>query len=114
MNQSQKPFTRLNHEQWQQIINQQLESDMNQKNFCQSQNISLATFANWKRKLKEESEFHSQTIKPQLDQQSISQSNTQSNNEWVELPVDLPPTIEHSPWHMELELPGGVILRMRQ
>ncbi len=32
MNQTQKPFIRLNHEQWQQIINQQIESGLNQKN----------------------------------------------------------------------------------
>ncbi len=106
MNQTQKPFTRLNHEQWQQIVNQQLESGLNQKKFCQIHNISLATFSNWKRKLKDESAPHSQTIQPQHD--------SQFDKEWIELPVDLPSTAKHSPWHMELELPGGVILRMRQ
>ena len=106
MNQTQKPFTRLNREQWQQIINQQLKSDLNQKNFCQTHNISLATFSNWKRKLKEESAPHSQIVQLQPD--------SQSDKEWIELPVDLPSTAEHASWHMELELPGGVILRMRQ
>ncbi len=110
MNQSQKPFTRLNREQWLQIINQQLESGLNQKNFCKIHSISLAAFSNWKRKLKEEAESRSQTIQPQLD----SQSDPQSDKEWIELPVDMPAIAEHSPWHMELELPGGVILRMRQ
>ncbi len=110
MNQTQKPFIRLNHEQWQQIINQQIESGLNQKKFCQTHNISLATFSNWKRKLKEASESHSQTVQPQPD----SHSEHLSDRQWIELPVDLPSTAEHTPWHLELELPGGVILRMRQ
>ena len=76
MNQTQKPFTRLNHEQWQQIINQQLKSDLNQKNFCQTHNISLATFSNWKRKLKEESAPHSQIVQLQPD--------SQSDKEWID------------------------------
>ncbi len=51
MNQLTKPFTRLTPEQWQQIIDQQMAGGLSQKAFCQTQNISLATFTNWKRKL---------------------------------------------------------------
>ena len=47
-----KPFARLSPEQWQHIINEQLESGMSQKDFCQSRNISIATFSSWKRKLR--------------------------------------------------------------
>ena len=107
MNQTQKPFTRLSHEQWQHIIDQQLESGLNQKEFCQTHGISLSTFSNWNRKLKES---NSQTVQPQLD----SHSAPHSDKQWIELPVDLPSDVEQARWHMELELPGGVILRMRQ
>ncbi|MTI12674.1 IS66 family insertion sequence element accessory protein TnpA [Sansalvadorimonas verongulae] len=48
----QRKFVRLNHEQWQHIIDQQVESGLSQKNFCQSRHITLATFSNWKRKLR--------------------------------------------------------------
>ena len=37
MTQPSKPFARLSSEQWQHIINEQLESGMSQKDFCQSQ-----------------------------------------------------------------------------
>ena len=50
MNQPSKTFARLSSEQWQNIINEQLESGMSQKDFCQSQNISIATFFNGKHK----------------------------------------------------------------
>ena len=102
MDQQTKPFTRLNSGQWQVIIDQQAESGLSQKDFCQSRKISLATFSNWKRKLKNETVTSSCHSEPIPDQ------------EWIEFPSGLAQTPISSGWHMELELPGGVVLRMRR
>ena len=102
MNQLTKPFTRLSPEQWQQIIDQQIASGLSQKAFCQTQNISLSTFTNWKGKLKDD---------PGIDSAHVIQA---SDQKWIELPNDeLPKPPTSSNWHMELALPGGVIFRMR-
>jgi transposase-like protein len=94
-------FARLSPEQWQQIIDQQLESGLNQKDFCQSRHISLATFSNWKRKLKNDSPTQ------------LGEPASTNNQDWVAFPTVLPETSSSPAWNMELELPGGVILRMR-
>ena len=102
MNQLTKPFTRLSPEQWQQIIDQQIASGLSQKVFCQTQNISLATFTNWKRKLRGDTD---------IDATDTIQA---SGQEWIELPTELSESAVSSNWHIELELPGGVTLRMRR
>lgn len=101
MAQSERNVSRPSPEQWQQIIDQQYESGLNQKAFCLSRNISLSTFTHWKRKLRKEQEsaFNLQ-VEPQSD--------------WIELPTDTSSATASNDWHMELELPGGVVLRMRR
>ena len=102
MDQQTKPFARLSAEQWQAIIDQQIESGLSQKDYCQSRKISLATFSNWKRKLKNKAVISPQHCEPTPDQ------------DWIELPPDLSDRPVNSTWHMELELPGGIVLRMRR
>ena len=92
-----KPFTRLSLEQWQQI-----ESGLSQKRFCQSHQISLAAFSNWKRKLDKVTSPY-----------SIS-SPEFPDGDWLELSFEDPKSHFDDGWHMELELPSGVILHMRQ
>lgn len=101
MNQHAK-FARLSHEQWQQIIDQQIESGLSQKDFCQSHQISLATFSNWKRKLR-----NSLVSK-------LAEPESTDDQDWIAFPTGLPEPTSSLAWHMELELPGGVILRMRR
>lgn len=96
-----KPFARLSSEQWKHIFTEQLESGMSQKDFCQSRNISIATFSSWKRKLRDRAK-------------NTNTSEVKTPNDWIELPADFPQPAPDQDWHMELELPGGIILRMRQ
>ena len=96
-----KPYSRHSAEQWLNIITQQIESGLTQKAFCQSHNISMTTFSNWKRKL------NTPSTDPRTDEPN-------SHHDWIELPTELPQATDHQGWHMELELPGGVILRMRR
>ncbi|WP_422445760.1 IS66 family insertion sequence element accessory protein TnpA [Endozoicomonas sp. ALB091] len=47
----QKISNRRTSAQWQNLIDQQQESGVNQKGFCELNNICLSTFTLWKRKL---------------------------------------------------------------
>lgn len=87
---------RLSKQQWQAIITEQQKSGMTQSDFCRSKGLGLATFYNWKRKLN-----------------SVENTATETSPQWVELPVVNQPSPQQA-WDIELELPGNVILRMRQ
>lgn len=99
MNQEQP--NRRTSEQWQGLIDQQRESGISQKAFCLSRNICLSTFTLWKRKLRQATESPDQPAQPDPD---WFEFKTDFHN----TPSDLPP------WEIELELPGGVTLRMRR
>lgn len=96
MNNSSPRTKRLSKEQWQSLVEEQQSSAMTQSNFCLTKGLSLATFSNWKRKLR-------RSDHPDADSQP----------EWVELPITSKPSPPKN-WDIELELPGNVILRMRQ
>ena len=97
----QKPFSRRTPAQWQQIINDQAISGLPQKAYCHQHGLSLATFCNWKKKLASHQHVD--------DTRSVSPTA----NDWLEVP---PPENEprDNRWNRELELPGGVTLRIRQ
>lgn len=98
---NQKHSNRRTAQQWQGLIEQQHKSGISQKAFCQLHDICLSTFSLWKRRLK------------QIDI-TPDQSST-SDTEWIEFPTHCDGAIPDKPlWDMELELPGGVILRMRR
>lgn len=99
---NQKTSKRRSASEWQSLIGQQQESGISQKAFCELHNICVSTFTLWKRKL-------AQTAVIPPTQQSAA------DPEWIELPANLASAVpEPSKWDMELELPGGVILRMRR
>ena len=97
-----KRSSSLSAGQWQTVIDQQQASDMSQRAFCNSQGIGLSTFTHWKRKLEN---------KPATAPEKLPEQE-----KWIELSSDLDTTDDKTPqtWHLELELPGGVTLRMRQ
>ncbi len=83
-------------EQWQQIIEEQLGSNLTQKAYCSEQGISLSTFTHWKRKL-------------------LANDPTEADASWIDLTHGLselaPPP---SGWKIELDLGNGVVLRLSQ
>lgn len=87
---------RLSKEQWQRLIEEQQNSSMTQSEFCLSKELSLATFYNWKRKLN-----------------ASEKTATETSPQWIEAPTTSQHSRQHA-WDIELELPGNVILRMRQ
>ena len=96
MTQTSSPKKRLGKEQWQALISEQQDGSLTQAEFCRTKGLSLATFSNWKRKL-------SGNPKP----------INQEQPDFIELPVVSEPLARQT-WDIELELPGNVILRMRQ
>lgn len=97
-----KPSARLSAHQWRQLIKQQHESGLSQKAFCQSRNIGLSTFNTWKHKLEKKADSLTDQLQPE------------ASSDWIELPPDTQETTASASWHIELELPGGVVLRMRR
>ena len=99
---NQKSSNRGSAAEWHNLIGQQQESGVSQKAFCELNDICLSTFSLWKRKL-------TQPDVTPPSQQSVA------DPEWIELSANLDSVVpEQSKWDMELELPGGVILRMRR
>ncbi|WP_257295686.1 hypothetical protein [Endozoicomonas sp. YOMI1] len=96
----QNTSNRRTSSQWQNLINQQQESGVSQKAFCELNDICLSTFTLWKRK---------------LTQATVKSAQPEHGPEWHQLPTGFDdPVPDPSKWDMELELPGGVILRMRR
>ena len=99
---NQKSSNQCSAAEWHNLIGQQQESGVSQKAFCELNDICLSTFSLWKRKL------------TQPDVTPPSQQSAAAP-EWIELPANLDSAVpKESKWDMELELPGGVILRMRR
>ena len=85
--------SRRSREEWQQLIQAQQDSGLNQAEFCTQRSISQKRFAHWKRRLQ----------KTQIDQ---------PDTHWLELPSV--PATSPSGWEIELDLGQGLRLRLRQ
>ena len=94
MNTEPKPAKRLSKDQWRALILEQQESSLNQTQFCQHHGLCLATFYNWKKRL--------------------NMSAPAQPAHWLEVPVQDVSRSSSSSWDIELQLPGDIILRMRQ
>ena len=87
--------------QWQELIEEQKQSSLNIKAFCQQHAVTTSAFYGWRKRLK------ALNNGPQLN----------GATDW--LPVDLNPAVPSSTsnantWDIELHLPNGVILKMSQ
>lgn len=94
-------YTRRNKNEWQQLIEAQQSSGLSQTAFCQREGLSIGTFSNWKRKLKDD---EASFIPP-------ADTGGPSSGPWIELPAG---NHGNSPWHIELDLGNGVCLRLSQ
>ncbi len=90
------PSVRRSREQWQRLIDEQLSSKLTQRDFCQHNNIAVSSFCNWKRRLSQEEAANPST----------------EDTSWLSLPEQL----FSSPgnWRIELDLGGGLCLRLTQ
>lgn len=87
--------------QWQKLIEEQKQSGLNIKAFCQQHALPTSAFYGWRKRLK------------------VSNNTPKLNaaTDWVAVNLNPPassPTSDSSPWNIELHLPNGVILKMSQ
>lgn len=82
---------RRSAEQWKTLIQQHSQSGLSLAGFCRKKNLSVSSFHHWRRKLRPEPE------KPGF------------------VEIEPQPAIEqpHRAWLLELDLPGGINLRLR-
>lgn len=88
--------TRRTPRQWQQLVNDWQRSGQSVAAFCQSQHLTPSNFYLWRKRLNNEEVEN--TLSP-----------------WVALsPEPGAGGVVDNDWQLELSLPGGVILRMKQ
>ncbi len=89
-------------EEWSEIFDSFDESRLGRDEFCKREHIRAASFARWHRKLRS----------PQR-RSKVTPSKLKSQTEKESFVDITPPTTESTPWTVELELPGGCVLRLR-
>lgn len=87
---------RRSADDWRAILEQQRASGLSQVAFCRREEIALSTFARWKQRLAAQPETGSEAVAGEPG--------------WIELP---PIGQSDSGWLIELDLGGGVCLRLK-
>lgn len=87
---------RRSADDWRAILEQQRASGLSQVAFCRREEIALSTFARWKQRLAAQAETGSEPVGGEPG--------------WIELP---PIGQSSSGWLIELDLGGGVCLRLK-
>jgi len=96
MNDARCRHERRSRAQWEQLIGRQRGSGQSQQAFCHANGIALSTFQYWKRRLGES------TVVPD-----------DGAADWVDVSRVLPAGVPNG-WEIELDLGGGVCLRLRR
>ncbi|MEK7640392.1 MAG: IS66 family insertion sequence element accessory protein TnpB [Patescibacteria group bacterium] len=81
-------------EQWQSILEAYEHSGLTVQDFCAQHKVAYSSFAKWRHKVS--------THRPTPMPQALS---------FIELPP-MESGLAHTPWRIELELGGGVVLRL--
>ena len=89
---------RRSETEWRQILQAFADSGLSAKTFCEHNHIAYGTFVRWRSKLSGQREAPTPDPSP---------------SDWLPIHLtDASPARERA-WEIELELPGGVQLRMR-
>jgi len=91
-----RPSVRRSRKQWQSLIDEQQQSDLTQAEFCQQNKLAISSFCNWKRRLSE----------------NIDRRQPTEDSSWLSLPEQL--FSSSGNWKIELDLGGGICLRLNQ
>jgi len=94
---SRSRYRRRSAEQWQELIDEQADSGLSQRVFCQQKRLSLSTFSLWKRRL--------------AGSEPEQTGESQDPSPWIDL-GDL--GSGKSGWDIELDLGDGICLRLRR
>lgn len=96
--------SRRSASEWRALIRAFSRGDATRKQFCARHGVALSTFDWWRSRLRRE-----------LSQTAPGTTPSQSRALFVELaPEQLPLNAAASNWDVELELGGGVFLRLRR
>ncbi len=91
--------TRRTAQQWQGFVDKWQQGNLSITEFCEQEGLAQSNFYQWKKKL--------------LGNRSVQQSEQTDVSSWLQLPQTNTGNVDAG-WDMELSLPGGVVLRMRQ
>lgn len=94
---SRSTYRRRSAGQWQELIAEQADSGLSQRAFCKHKRLSLSTFSLWKRRL--------------AGSEPKQSGESQDPSPWIDL-GNL--GSGESGWEIELDLGGGVCLRLRR
>ena len=90
---------RRNATQWKALINKWQQSGLTIAEFCKTQGLHQSGFYAWKKKLSSCGEVDNGNVSEELPWLQLPQTHAEQTG---------------TGWDMELSLPGGVVLRMRQ
>ena len=88
--------------EWSEIFARFDRSGLSRDQFCEKENIRVVTFARWHTRL--------HAPKPRTAAPKSKSKSPATSTPFVEMS---PPRPTPVPWSVELELPGGYILRLR-
>lgn len=94
---SRSRYRRRSAEQWRELIDEQARSGLSQSGFCKRNRLALSTFTLWKRRL----------AWPEVEHPRESHDSSP----WIDLGSL---AAEGTGWEIELDLGGGVCLRLRR
>lgn len=92
------PTVKRTAAQWQQIFDEQQQSGLAVKHYCELHHLTLSNFYLWRKKLT--------NSKPKPTAQTDEQN-------WQEIALPEFPSPDTQVWLIELNLPNGVTLKMR-
>ena len=93
-----RTHVRRSASEWKAILARYEISHQSQRDFCRSEGVALASFLRWRRR---------------LGAQAVTTPTAVSRSSGHEDFVELTHRAAETPWSIELELPGGCILRIR-
>ena len=95
---------RRNRGEWEQIVKEQAESGYSAKKFCQERAIGLASFYQWRRRMK--------------GLASASKTGIESTGAFIDMgkinPEKVPAETNQSAWMVTLDLGAGLRLELRR
>ena len=85
-------------EQWRELFCEFAQSGQTRERFCAERNVKLSTFSRWRKRLRDDSHAVAANTEDSMFVELASQTRKPSGVSW----------------DVELELGGGVVLRLRQ
>jgi hypothetical protein len=91
---------RRNREQWRELVARFAQSGQSRKQFCAEQDLSVGSFTQWQRRLREPAPVG---------------GNSADEAVFIELPrAEAGAAAPPGPWELELQLGAGVVLRLKR